>query len=287
MQLNQYLQIFRKNIREASTILDSRKRSAIIYSELDKLRDTYFKEDAEGFIRFIQKSYFRIKRGNREALKIPVYEYVVKNVTTSKGKHSKADGYYHFEYENDEINNPYHKDHWSNAVRYLEDEDEDEECIFNLTNVDEAFVLSNNSLSQSVEDALIKDEDSQELEETISQLTENQQRVINLHYFYGMPFKEVAEAMGCHVSNIYQINKSAIKKLTKLMKKKEVIVMKKSPSTPIVDEKGSMKDYPRWFGNKVRQEVSMGNRELENAEVRKGQLVGNRIVWEDGTFEEL
>ncbi|MFY4776310.1 sigma-70 family RNA polymerase sigma factor [Metabacillus sp. RGM 3146] len=284
MNLNQYLKVFRKNIREASTILDSRKRSGVIYKELDYVRDTYFKEDAEGYIRFIKNSHFRINRGNREALHIPVYEYVVKNITTPKGKHSKSDGYYHFEYENDEKKNPSHPEHWSNAKRVLENEEGKEECLFNLTNVDKVYVLSNNSLGQSVEDSLIEKEESEELEKAIRQLTLNQQSIIYLHYFYGMPFKEIPEIMGCNLSNVYQINKSAIKKLSTILVEKKPVV-KRKPSTPIVNENGSMKDYSRWSGHKLGKPLE--KEDWTVSETRHGQLVGNLIVWEDGTFEEI
>ncbi len=275
MKFQTYLhKVFRKNVREAGLINNGRQRTALINNEIDKLEGEYLKEreeDLEGFKKLLGVTVsgdfgyeafttygegtgttFKIARGQREAMRMNAYEYLVKYMTSFKGQHTHKGGwgFQSYEYQNDEIKNPNHKDNAQNALRYKEDDEGKEECIFNLTHVNPAYVLSNNSLGKTVEDEVIEKEEDKELHKAIRQLTMNQQSIIYLHYFYGMPFKEVAELMECNVSNVYQHHTLAINKLQKLLTKGEVTTMTTNTiKSNSIKKETSLTDYPRWYGN--------------------------------------
>lgn len=73
--------------------------------------------------------------------------------------------------------------------------------------------------AESVEDTVLRNIEYEQLHQTISMLTETQQRRLKLYYFQGLTYKQIAEIEGCSASAVASSISVAIEKIRKILSK--------------------------------------------------------------------
>jgi RNA polymerase sigma factor (sigma-70 family) len=211
---------FRKNVYNARLIKNPYQRASVVNEEIIRLYEGFKQEYPDGdFIKWMQKTSFKLPQGKRCMRIVPIYDYAVKYLTTGKG-------------ESTCFNHEFYNITTENRYKFMDGNKDFVQTYFFNNNIEVSIFDNGLSAIASPEDMLIEIEDtcyinldaetevviSIDVYEALRRLKPFQQEVIIDHYFQNLSLRDIATNVGKSEQYVGKVHRQALDKLKDSLK---------------------------------------------------------------------
>jgi RNA polymerase sigma factor (sigma-70 family) len=211
---------FRKNVYNARLTKNPYQRASVVNENIICLYERFKQEYPEGdFIKWMQKTCFKLPQGKRGTRIVPIYDYAVKYLTTGKG-------------ESTCFNHEFYNITTENRYKFMDGNKDFVQTYF-LNDNSEVSIFDNGiSATASPEDMLIEIEDtcyvnldaetevviSKDVFKALQRLKPFQLEVIVGHYFQNLSLRDIACNVGKSEQYVGKVHRQALDKLKDSLK---------------------------------------------------------------------